>query len=357
MDRDIQNIVNRFDIIGVPVTGAPYGEGHINSTFLIETDAGNKYILQKINNHVFKDVDKLMENIFAVTEFLQKEAEDAEKVMTLIKAKDGSNYVQYQDGTYWRLTAFIDGICFQVSEKPEDFYYVGKAFGDFQHLLAKFPAETLHETIPNFHNTVFRYGTFKEVVKADSYDRVKTAKAEIDFVLAREDIAGTLTSLLDNGQLPLRVTHNDTKLNNVLFDRITRKPITILDLDTVMPGLSLYDIGDAIRFGAATSREDETDLSKMEIDLDLYENFVRGYLEACPDLTVKEIEMIPMGAKIIGLEIGMRFLTDYLDGDNYFAIHKDGQNLDRARAQLKLVEDMENKWDRMNEILHKYANI
>ena len=221
----------------------------------------------------------------------------------------------------------------------------------FQQQLNNFPADTLHETIPNFHNTVDRYRIFHEVLAADPMGRAKDVQAEIDFVLAREQEAGTLVRLLGEGKLPLRVTHNDTKLNNVMLDDQTRTPLCVIDLDTVMPGLSAYDFGDSIRFGAATAAEDEKDLSKMEMSLDLFRIFTRGFLKACPGLTDLEKEMLPMGAKLMTLECGVRFLTDYIDGDHYFSVHREGHNLDRCRTQFKLVADMESKWDRMAQIV------
>lgn len=354
MDKYIFELMNKFAIKGTPVRCAPCGEGHINKTFLVETDTEEKYILQRINNHVFKNVDELMKNISSISEFLSNDDNDLIRIPMLYKTKAGENYVHHDDDTYWRLTDYIDGICFQVSERPDDFYKAALAFGRFQQTLAKFPAETLYETIPDFHNTVDRYRKFHEIVDADRCGRNASAQPEIEFVLERESIADSLMSQLEAGLLPLRVTHNDTKLNNVLFDKETRDPIAILDLDTVMPGLSVCDFGDAVRFGASTAREDEQDLSKVEFDLNLFESFTKGYFEACPDLTRQEKLMMPMGAKIIALELGSRFLGDYLDGDRYFAIARESHNLDRARTQLKLAADMEKKWDEMNAIIAEY---
>jgi len=225
------------------------------------------------------------------------------------------------------------------------------AFGTFQQQLKDFPAETLCEVIPNFHNTVDRYRIFKEALAADVCGRAASVKAEIDFALAREQEAGTLVNMLAEGKLPLRVTHNDTKLNNVMLDEATRKPLCVIDLDTTMPGLSLYDFGDSIRFGAATAAEDEKDLDKMVMDINLFETYTKGFLSACPGLTENERDMLPMGAKLMTLECGVRFLTDYLSGDTYFRTHYEGQNLDRCRTQFKLVADMESKWDEMKRIV------
>jgi len=222
--------------------------------------------------------------------------------------------------------------------------------------MSEFPAETLSEPIVNFHNTPDRYRIFHEILDKDSVGRAESCREEIEFALAHEKEAGILQGMRERGELPLRVTHNDTKLNNVMLDEVTRKALCVIDLDTVMPGLSLYDFGDSIRFGAATAAEDETDLSKMTIDLDLFRIYTRGFLESCTGLTEKEIELLPMGAKIMTLECGVRFLTDYLDGDHYFAIHRDNQNLDRARTQFKLVAEMERLWPEMNQIVKEEAS-
>ena len=247
---------------------------------------------------------------------------------------------------------FVEGtICLQLPETDEDFYQSAVGFGTFQQLLTDFPAAKLHETIPNFHNTPDRYRAFLKTLERDPLHRAAQVLSEIGFALARQTEMATLQNALTAGELPLRVTHNDTKLNNVLLDAKTRKALCVIDLDTVMPGSSLYDFGDSIRFGAATAAEDEKDLSKMEMSLDRFRVFTRGYVRACPGLTAKELELLPMGAKTMTMECGVRFLTDYLDGDHYFAVHRDGQNLDRARTQFKLVADMEKKWDEMRKIV------
>ena len=231
---------------------------------------------------------------------------------------------------------------------PEDFYESAVAFGHFQRLLADYPAETLYETIEGFHDTKARFRTFKNAVEKDVCGRAASVQKEIDFVLAHEDVANVFGNLQEKGEIPLRVTHNDTKLNNIMIDNVTRKGICVIDLDTVMPGLAMNDFGDSIRFGASTAAEDETDLSKVSCSMELYELYVRGFLEGCAgSLTQKEIELLPMGAKVMTYECGMRFLTDYLEGDHYFKIHRENHNLDRARTQFKLVEDMEAKWDTM----------
>ena len=239
----------------------------------------------------------------------------------------------------------------QQAETLEDFRQSAIAFGNFQQQLKDFPAATLHESIPNFHNTVDRYRIFKETLAKDPVGRAEDVRKEIKFVLDREKDAGTIVNLLQSGELPLRVTHNDTKLNNVMLDAETRQALCVIDLDTVMPGSSLYDYGDSIRFGAASAAEDEKDLSKVFLRLDLFKTYTGGFLEACPGLTDKERELMPMGAKLMTLECGVRFLTDYLDGDHYFAVHRENHNLDRCRTQFKLVQDMEAKWNELCEIV------
>lgn len=345
-------ILANYDLNGRVVTCEKYGHGHINKTFLVTNDTGHRYILQSINNSVFKDVAALMDNIESVTSHLLQQTSNPRKVLHLVKTKKGSSFLHHTDGSFWRVFRFVENsICLQAPESTEDFYQSAVAFGRFQQLLKDFPAHTLHETIPNFHNTADRYRIFKETLAADPMGRAKDVQKEIDFILAREQDAHTLVDLLAAEKLPLRVTHNDTKLNNVMLDASSRKALCVIDLDTVMPGSSLYDFGDAIRFGAATAAEDEKDLSKMEMRLDMFEAFTKGYLSACPDLTEEERNQMPMGAKLMTLECGVRFLTDYLDGDNYFSTSYEGQNLDRCRTQLKLVADMESKWEQMHAIV------
>ena len=345
-------VLTHFALDGAVTLCERYGFGHINETYRVVTGNDAWYILQKINHHVFRDVPALMENIAAVTGFLAGRVSDPRAAMRLVPAVDGKPYYMDEAGEYWRVYVFIrDSICLQKAETAEDFYESAIAFGGFQQQMAEFPAETLHETIPNFHNTIDRYAKFKAAVAADKLGRAKDVQAEIDFLLAREEEMATLHTLRLSGELPLRVTHNDTKLNNVMLDARTRKGLCVIDLDTVMPGLSLYDYGDSIRFGAATAAEDERDASLMHIDLDLFRIYTRGFLKACPGLTEREIELLPLGAKTMTLECGMRFLTDYLEGDVYFAIHYPEHNLVRTHTQLALVADMEANWDTMKQIV------
>ena len=352
MTEYLESILTQYDLGARVISCERYGSGHINETYLAVTRSGRRYILQKINSHVFKDVEGLMANAEAVTSWLRKFSDDPRSVLHLVKSKTGRTYIRHTDQTPWRIFDFVeDSVCLQAPETPEDFYETAVAFGRFQEQLKDFPAETLVETIPNFHNTPDRYRIFHEILKNDPVGRAKDVGPEIDFVLEREDEAPVLVNHLKEGKLPLRVTHNDTKLNNIMLDARTRKALCIIDLDTVMPGLSLYDFGDSIRFGAASAEEDERNLEKMELRLDLFEIFSKGFISACPSLTGLELELLPMGAKIMTLECGIRFLTDYLAGDQYFAIHRENQNLDRCRTQFKLTKDMEDKWEQMHRII------
>ena len=346
------NVLRHFALDGAVALCERYGFGHINETYRVVTENDAWYILQKVNHHVFTDVPALMENVAAVTGYLAQHVDDPRGAMQLVHTTEGMPYYLDEAGDYWRVYVFIrDSICLQKAETAEDFYESAIAFGGFQQLMAGFPAATLHETIPNFHNTIDRYAKFKAAVAADKLGRAASVQEEINFLLAREQEMSTLHTLRLSGELPLRVTHNDTKLNNVMLDAKTRKGLCVIDLDTVMPGLSLYDYGDSIRFGAATAAEDEKDASLMGIDLDLFRVYTRGFLTACPGLTELEVELMPLGAKTMTLECGMRFLTEYLDGDVYFAIHYPEHNLVRTHTQLALVADMEKNWDKMQQIV------
>ena len=352
MDKLFRQVLSRFQLMGTPVSCECYGSGHINDTYLVVTDRSVRYILQRINNHVFPHVDQLQHNIAAVTAHLRKQTDEKYGVLTLIPTLDGQTYCCLGPDSYWRVYDFIEGsLCLQVPEGPEDFYQSAIAFGTFQQQLKDFPAHTLYETIPNFHNTPDRYRIFREVLAKDPLGRAADAGPEIEFALAHEKVGGTLCRLLQEGSLPLRVTHNDTKLNNVMLRSDTRTPLCVIDLDTTMPGLSAYDFGDSIRFGAATASEDEQELGRVFLSLDLFRIYTRGFLKACPGLTEKEKEVLPLGALIMTLECGVRFLTDYIDGDHYFSCYRNGQNLDRCRAQFKMVADMEAKWQQMAAII------
>ena len=353
-------ICSHFEYQGVYIGARLYGEGHINETFLVET-TGGRYILQRVNRNVFKEPEKLIDNVVAVTEFLHNKimsefGDPYRETLTLIPAKDGKFYYKTDRGDIFRMYLFVSHAkSYQTIETPEMFYHVAKSFGRFQKLLRSFPADELYETIPNFHNTVDRYRLFKEAIEQDVCGRKHEVSEEINFFLEREKEASLVLDAIEAGEVPLRVTHNDTKLNNVLIDDETGEGVCVIDLDTVMPGSMLYDFGDSIRFGASTAAEDEIDLSKVEMDLELFSQYTKGYVEELKDsITPKEIELLAFSAKLMTLECGMRFLTDYLNGDVYFKIHKEKHNLDRARTQIKLVADMEKKMDKMNGIVLQY---
>ena len=354
MDVKFTQVLGQFQLAGNPVSCQRYGFGHINETYLVVTDSGLRYILQKINDHVFPNVAQLQHNIAAVTEHLRKQTDEKYGVLTLVPTVDGATYYHSAESGYWRVYDFIEGsICLQTPETPEDFYQSAIAFGTFQQQLKDFPAHTLYETIKNFHNTPDRYRIFKEVLAKDPLGRAKDVVPEIEFALAHEEVGGSLYRMLQEGLLPLRVTHNDTKLNNVMLRSDTRTPLCVIDLDTTMPGLSAYDFGDSIRFGAAIAKEDEQELGKVCVSLDLFRIYTRGFLKACPGLTEKEKEVLPLGALIMTLECGLRFLTDYIDGDHYFSCYRNGQNVDRCRTQFKMVADMEKKWEALAAIIRE----
>ncbi len=351
-------VVSAFQLEGKPVYCEPYGYGHINSTFLIQTQAGKAYILQKINHHVFKDVPALMHNVAAVTAHLIKADPRPRHVLTLRYTKDGASFVQDENGEYWRMLDFIaDSLCLERADDPADFYESAAAFGSFQNHLADFPAETLNETIPHFHDTPERYRQLRKAIDADVCGRAKDVQKEIHFYLEREAEAPLMVDMLAQGQLPLRVTHNDTKLNNVMLDAKTRKFLCVVDLDTVMPGLAANDFGDSIRFGASTAQEDERDLSLVHLSMPLYNAYVEGFLGACGlRLTKRELETLPLGAKLMTLECGSRFLADYLAGDTYFHVARPSHNLDRARTQMTLVADMEAHWQEMQDAIKSWQS-
>lgn len=359
-----KEVIENFQFEGEYTEGIPYGSGHINDTFRVtfqHKGETKRYILQRMNNQIFLNPEELMENVVGVTSWLRKKivengGEPERETLNLVPAKDGKAFYKDSEGEYWRVYLFIEGAkTYDLVENQEDFYQSAVAFGRFQGLLADYPAETLHETIQDFHNTVKRLDTFKKAVEADGCGRAAQVQEEIQFVLDREALAHKLCDMQAEGKLPLRVTHNDTKLNNIMIDDETRKAICVIDLDTVMPGLSVNDFGDSIRFGASTGAEDEPDLSNVSCSMELFELYTKGFVEGCKgSLTEEELDMLPVGAMTMTYECGMRFLTDYLEGDHYFKIHREGHNLDRCRTQFKLVKDMEEKWNQMNEIVNKY---
>ena len=361
----LAEVIAAYDFPATLLGAVRYGQGHINDTFCVicqpqEGDA-IRYILQGLSLAAFPRQDELMENFIGITSYLREKiiangGDPMRETLSLVKTKDGKDYYTDATGKVWRLTPFIENTdCFQ-SATPELFEASARCFGRFQYMLQGYPAETLHEAIVNFHNTEDRFAKFEAALAADKLGRAKDVQEEIQFVLDRKADCSVALQALRDGKLPLRVTHNDTKLNNILIDRDTHEGICVIDLDTTMPGLSKNDFGDAIRFGANHSKEDEKDLSKVNFDIELYEVFTRGFLEGAQgSLTPAELEYLPWGARLMTLECGIRFLTDYLDGDNYFRIHYADQNLDRTRTQFKLVKDMEEQFEAMAAVGAKDA--
>ena len=335
-----------------------FGAGHINDTFAVwAADRSKRWILQRINTDTFTDPAGLMENVTGVTAYLRRQiiergGDPDRETLNVIPTLDGKPYYTDTEGGAWRAYIFVEGtVCLQKVENERDFYTAAETFGNFQNQLAGYPAATLHETIARFHDTPNRYANFEKALAADVMGRAREVGPEIAFIRAREADCHVLMDQLAAGVLPLRVTHNDTKLNNVLIDQATGKGICVIDLDTVMPGLSAYDFGDSIRFGANDCAEDEPDQSKVHFSLHLYEVFARGYLAAAGSaMTEAERRSLPWGAKLMTLECGIRFLTDYLEGDHYFKISRPAQNLDRARTQFTLVEGMEREFDAMTQL-------
>ena len=364
-DPIVQEVLSAYAFPATLLGAVRYGQGHINDTFCVvcqpqEGDAV-RYILQGLSSAAFPHPEELMENFIGITSYLRDQViaqggDPLRETLSLVNTKEGKPFYTDSNGKVWRLTPFIENTdCFQ-SATPELFEASARAFGRFQYMLQGYPAETLHETIVNFHNTEDRFNKFLAALMADKHDRAKDIQEEVHFVLDRKADCSVALQALRDGILPLRVTHNDTKLNNILIDRDTHEGICVIDLDTTMPGLSINDFGDSIRFGANHSKEDEKDLSKVNFDIELYEAYTRGFIQgARGGLTEAELKYLPWGARLMTLECGIRFLTDYLDGDHYFRIHYPEQNLDRCRTQFKLVSDMEQQWDAMHAIVREIA--
>lgn len=353
----MQKILQHYYFGKNTINVSPFGNGHINKTFLVVTDNKEKYILQQINTAVFKKPKEVMKNIELVTNYIrdivEKSAKDPSRAaLEIVPTLESKTFVKVED-MYWRCYRFVYGAkTYERIETPDMFYEVGKAVGVFQRQLKEFPIDDLSITIPDFHNTPVRFQKFLKVANDDPKRRGIEVFNEIKFVFDRQKIMGKIVELMKNKEIPVRVTHNDTKLNNIMIDEETKKAICVIDLDTVMPGSVLYDFGDAIRIGASTAVEDEKDLNKVNLDIELFENFAKGFLEKTYHfLTSKEIENLVEGARIITLECGMRFLTDYLEGDVYFKTHYETHNLDRARTQFKLVEDIEKNNDKLKNII------
>lgn len=365
MKSDLIEVISGFDFIGEFVSVEPLDCGNINDTYIVtykSNEGINKYIMQKINHYVFKEPNNLMKNIIAVTEHIRKKVmeqggDPTRETINFVSVKEGGFIHRCACGEYWRAYIYIDDVkTYQLVEEPVHFLNAGRAFGKFQRFLRDFPAEDLYETIPDFHNTPKRYQAFLKAVEEDAAGRVKDLAEEIAFIEQRAKYLSMVVDLIEKGDIPLRVTHNDTKFNNVLIDNRTGEGICVIDLDTVMPGSSLYDYGDSIRSGANIAGEEELDLSKVAMDLTLFEEFTRGFLEHTSDfLTPCEIEYLPFSAILITIELGMRFITDYINGDVYFKTSRPGQNLHRARVQFRLASDMEAKYESMKAIVDRYT--
>jgi hypothetical protein len=356
LKHDVRAVAANFQICGDFVSADPYGSGHINDTYCATTSQAGapvRYILQRINHNIFKQPVALMENVGRVTAHLagkvDGQADASRRVLTLVPGLNGHSYYCDEEGNHWRAYLFIEKArTYDAVENDGQAFKAAKAFGQFQKLLADLPAPRLHDTIPDFHHTPKRFAAFEAALAADVAKRASLAKAEIDFALRHKAI----TSVLLDAKLPERVTHNDTKFNNVMLDDATGEGICVIDLDTVMPGLALYDFGDMVRTTTSPAKEDERDLSKVTMQFPMFEALVRGYLASAGDfLTQGERQHLAFSGKLITFEIGIRFLTDFLAGDTYFKVHREGHNLDRCRTQFKLVESIEQQEARMNKLV------
>lgn len=363
--QDIAGVAGKFCFEGSLEAAAPFGLGHINDTYLVtyrQPDGTlRRYILQRINQFVFKNPAALMENIERVTRHLHDKivaagGDPLRETLNLVPARDRGSYIRDAHGEYWRAFLFIENArTYESAESPEHIYQAARAFGNFQRQLADFPAGQLHETIPFFHDTPRRFCAFQEAVQRDAVRRAAVVRAEIHFLEQREADTRVLVEGIAGHTLPLRVTHNDTKFNNVMIDDRSGKAICILDLDTVMPGLALYDFGDAVRSGAALAAEDEPDSTRAGISLDIFDHLAHGYLDVARDfLTPAEVDLLAFSARLITLEQAIRFLGDYLNGDIYYKVHRPGHNLDRARAQMGMLRDMETRFADMQAVISRY---
>lgn len=360
MDTNIAAILSNFKLTAAPVSADPIKTGHINKTYRVTCADSAKYTLQAINTYVFKNPAFVMDNIVKVTTHLRAKiintgGDPLRETLTVIQTNSGEDFF-FDGGEYWRCYIYIDGArSYDLAKSNEQLRLAGEGFGIFARMLSDFPINQLHDTIPDFHNTAKRMDSFFEAVSRDAKNRAASVKDEIGFFEKNRDFVSRLSKMQESGIIPLRVTHNDTKFNNVLIDDGTGKPLCIIDLDTVMPGLSVHDFGDAVRFAASTAAEDERDLSKVEMDIHKYESFTSGFIGASTGFLDKtELEYMPLGALTITAELASRFLLDHLEGDLYFRIERENHNLDRARNQIKLAQSMLAQFDKMNEIAGKY---
>jgi hypothetical protein len=359
-NHDIREVVGRFRIPGEFLNAAPYGNGHINDTYAAvfdQTGTRVRFIVHRINHNIFKNPVALMDNVQRVTSHVEEKIAGQPnrfgQVLTLIPTHEGQSYYRDEAGNHWRVYNFIERArTYDAVESPRQAFEAAKTFGQFQRWLTDLPAPRLHDTIPDFHHTPKRFTALERAIEADSVNRARLAAPEIEFALKHRPIC----SVLLDANLPERVTHNDTKLNNVMLDDATGEGVCVIDLDTVMPGLVLYDFGDMVRTTTSPAREDERDLLKVTMQFQMYEALVRGYLESASGfLTPQEKQYLAFSSKLITFEIGIRFLTDFLAGDTYFKVHRDGHNLDRCRTQFKLVESMERQEEQMIKLVENLS--
>ena len=364
MEYDLRKIGAGWNIYGNYVNGERWGSGHINDTFSVTYNQGGtcvRYIFQRINHSIFTDPPALMENIRRVTEHqharLDGEPDSSRRALTVVPHRDGASFLKDDSGNYWRCYLFVENAStYDKIQTTQQAYEAARAFGEFQNILSDLPGDPLTETIPDFHNTPKRYSALKKAIESDSANRAVSARPEIDFALECEKFASVLLKEQEAGVLPLRTTHNDTKLNNVMLDDETGKGICVIDLDTVMPGLTLYDFGDLVRTSVSPAAEDERDLSMVAVRMDMFEALVRGYLETAGGfLSEAERSYLAFSGKLITLEIGVRFLTDYLESDVYFKVHRQGHNLDRCRAQFALVKAIIDREEDMSRTVRNGA--
>jgi len=363
--RDIKSIVKHFRFCGELTEIRPLPRGHINDTYVLTTKKnsdkiGVRYILQRINHTVFKDPPSVMGNIIRVTEHIRSRMQRidpglASRQLTVIAGVDDTCFHKDSEGNFWRVYNFIeDAVAYDTIESAELAYEAARMFGWFQKMLVDLPGPALHESICDFHNTPKRFETFQRVLEEDTCNRAKNAKPEINFLFDNAAICDVLLNLAGKGKIPIRVTHNDTKVNNVMLDKNTNKGVCVIDLDTVMPGLSIYDFGDMIRTGTTFADEDERNLSKVAVNLPMFEVFARGFAEQSRHfLTSTEKEHLAFAAKLITFEQFIRFLTDYMAGDVYYKVHREGHNLDRSRTQIKLVQSIIKQEEAMNEVIER----
>ncbi len=364
LNSEVKKIFDSFQVYGTFKDGKPYGSGHINDTFLVRTEEEHKpdYIFQRINGNIFKDVPGLMENIRRVTGHIRMKlksipgSDPDRQTLTLVPAKTGKVYHVDEEGRFWRCYIFIDNsLSYDIVDSKDKAYEGGKAFGRFQRMLADIPEPPLNPTIPYFHDIEKRLATFHQTIKDDVVGRKKNVEKEIEFVEQRIDDLSTVHRLAKEKKIPERITHNDTKFNNVLLDK-NNKALCVIDLDTVMPGLVHFDFGDSIRTATNTAAEDEAVLEKISINLDLFEGYASGFLSETSEILMDiEKDYLAFSAKLMTYIVGVRFLTDYLDGDKYFKIKFPEHNLQRARAQFKLLSSMEENFEKMKGIIEKYA--